>query len=148
MLFQVLAEGPGEAVGSGGRYDRLFDRFGLARSAAGFAIDLGNLGWALERSGAVVAVTTKVLVSAAADRTEMAEAVLGELRRRGVACAIGPEGRTDAYARAWRYTHTVVVAADAAELVELGTGAARSRRAPILRATWQVPSWRSSDTPT
>jgi ATP phosphoribosyltransferase regulatory subunit len=126
MLFQVLAEGPGEAVGSGGRYDRLFDRFGLARSAAGFAIDLGNLGWALERSGAVVAATVKVLVTAPADRTETAEAVLGELRRRGVACAVGPDVRSDAYARAWRYTHTIVIAADAAELVNVGTGAARS----------------------
>ena len=51
MLFQVLAEGPGEAVGSGGRYDGLFDRFGFSRPAAGFAIDLGNLSWALDRTG-------------------------------------------------------------------------------------------------
>ncbi len=40
MSFTVLAAGPGEPVGAGGRYDHLLQRFGLAQPATGFALDL------------------------------------------------------------------------------------------------------------
>ncbi len=107
MLFQVLAEGPGEAVGSGGRYDRLFDRFGVARPSAGFAIDVGNLGWALDRAGGHAPPRVRVLVSGAG-----AEALLGELRRVGIACAVAPAPHATEYARAWRYSHRLDLAGD------------------------------------
>lgn len=48
-MFQVLAHGPGEPIASGGRYDTLLPRFGLADTqAAGFAVDINNLCWALD----------------------------------------------------------------------------------------------------
>ncbi len=51
-MFQLLAHGPGEPIASGGRYDTLLPRFGLSNTpAAGFAIDLNNLCWALETEG-------------------------------------------------------------------------------------------------
>src|SRR5260221_2994855 len=87
MLFQVLAEGPGEPVGSGGRYDRLFDRFAGSRPAAGFAMDLGNLIWALGRSGMCPTSRARVLVTSLSGGD--ADSLLSELRRRGVACAGG-----------------------------------------------------------
>src|SRR6202008_1192257 len=42
MHFSVLAHGPGEARGSGGRYDNLLARFGFDAPATGFALDLGH----------------------------------------------------------------------------------------------------------
>jgi ATP phosphoribosyltransferase regulatory subunit len=123
MLFQVLADGPGEAVGSGGRYDRLFDRFGGARPAAGFAIDLGNLGWALDRSGTSPARRVRVLL--APEGGASAEALAGELRRVGVSCAAGPDRAALEYARAWRYTHCLEVSAAGVTLVDVETGARR-----------------------
>ena len=45
--FALLARGPGEPIGGGGRYDALLGRIGPERSASGFAIDIDNLDWAL-----------------------------------------------------------------------------------------------------
>ena len=49
--FTLLARGPGEPVGAGGRYDGLLARFGAAQPATGFGIDLANLEWALSEVG-------------------------------------------------------------------------------------------------
>jgi ATP phosphoribosyltransferase regulatory subunit len=122
MLFQVLAEGPGEAVGSGGRYDRLFDRFGSARPAAGFAIDLGNLAWALERAGHSGERRAKILVAARPGEEAFAEALLAELRRRGISCAAGELSTGLGYASAWRYSHFVEASARGSKLTALDTG--------------------------
>jgi ATP phosphoribosyltransferase regulatory subunit len=51
MSFSVLAAGPGEPIGNGGRYDQLLQRYGAARPATGFAFDLENLQWALRACG-------------------------------------------------------------------------------------------------
>ena len=45
--FTLLARGPGEPIGGGGRYDALLGRIGPERTASGFAIDIDNLDWAL-----------------------------------------------------------------------------------------------------
>lgn len=45
--FALLARGPGEPIGGGGRYDTLLGRIGPERTASGFAIDIDNLDWAL-----------------------------------------------------------------------------------------------------
>lgn len=122
MLFHVLADGPGEPVGAGGRYDRLFDRFGAPRPAAGFAVDLGNLIWALDRSGKSLLPELRVLVKGA-DATNL----LAELRRRGVSSAPAPATDAEAYARAWRYTHVVEIGETASTLMDIST----SHRHPI-----------------
>ncbi|HEY2732349.1 MAG TPA: ATP phosphoribosyltransferase regulatory subunit, partial [Polyangiales bacterium] len=51
MSFNVLAKGPGESIGAGGRYDRLLGRYGFQQPATGFAFDLENLQWALHAAG-------------------------------------------------------------------------------------------------
>jgi ATP phosphoribosyltransferase regulatory subunit len=123
MLFQVLADGPGEAVGSGGRYDRLFDRFGGAREAAGFAIDLGNLGWALDRAGTSAARRVRVLLSSSGGAS--VAAIAGELRRLGVPCAEAPESSYVEYARAWRFSHVLEVSAAGVTLLDVEAGTRR-----------------------
>src|SRR4029077_20202101 len=51
MHFSILAHGPGEALGGGGRYDNLLGRFPFPAPATGFALDLGNLQWTLRATG-------------------------------------------------------------------------------------------------
>ncbi|MBM4363950.1 MAG: ATP phosphoribosyltransferase regulatory subunit, partial [Deltaproteobacteria bacterium] len=119
VVFQLLAEGPGEAFGSGGRYDRLLDRFGAPRPAAGFGLDLGNLAWALARAGALDPVIPRVLVRG--DAT-----LAAALRARGVPVARAPAGAALDYARAWRYTHLLSADAAGGELVDVAAGRSHS----------------------
>jgi ATP phosphoribosyltransferase regulatory subunit len=99
--FQILAEGPGQAVASGGRYDALYGLFGAARPAAGAAIQLDHLRWALrdtlEESRARVVV----------ERGEKnpTEAALFALRAAKIPCVSISKEETLDYARAWRYSH-------------------------------------------
>ncbi len=104
--FQLLAEGPGCAIGSGGRYDRLLARYGTPRPAAGFALDLDHIGWALALQGGEPAAERRVLVAAG----PASAALLRALRARGIPCVVAPSddpATNDAYARATRFTHIV-----------------------------------------
>jgi ATP phosphoribosyltransferase regulatory subunit len=116
-VFELHAAGPGRAIGSGGRYDGLCERFGRARPAAGFAFMLDELGWALTSAGRVAADAPRVLVSGAD------AAVLDALRASRVACAPAPDGDPSAYARAYRYTHLVEVTLTTATLERVAGGA-------------------------
>jgi ATP phosphoribosyltransferase regulatory subunit len=104
-LFQVLAEGPGQAVGAGGRYDSLFGRFGAERPAAGFAVQIDNLRWALGSAMPENPEPRVLLVPGA--ESAVVEATLTALRDAKIACAVGPETNPLDYARSWRYSHVV-----------------------------------------
>jgi ATP phosphoribosyltransferase regulatory subunit len=83
VMFQVLAEGPGQAVASGGRYDELYSRFGIEREAAGAAINIDHLRWALgtlaERPIARILVATDKAPSAGREQ----ETAVSALRAKG-----------------------------------------------------------------
>jgi ATP phosphoribosyltransferase regulatory subunit len=113
VMFQILAEGPGAAVGSGGRYDGLLARFGMPRAAAGFAVDLDNLGWALAKTGPSEREPARVLVSGDAN------GVLGALREAGIRCAAAPATDALSYAEAWRYSHWLDLQKPTAALVSV-----------------------------
>ncbi|MEE8717377.1 MAG: ATP phosphoribosyltransferase [Coriobacteriales bacterium] len=49
MVFAAYAPGMGSPLGSGGRYDHVFERYGNPRAAAGFALSLDALQTALDR---------------------------------------------------------------------------------------------------
>lgn len=100
VTFQILAHGPGEAVGSGGRYDRMFEQFGSARPAAGFAIDLGNLCWALNDAGQAGTARKRVLV---VGPTALLPEVCRGLREQEIVCAVAVSSGNRDYAAAWRY---------------------------------------------
>jgi ATP phosphoribosyltransferase regulatory subunit len=118
-LFHLFAEGPGEPIGSGGRYDDLLGRFGAPMPAAGFALDLDNLAWALGTLGREEPLDPRVLVKAGA-RTG---ALCSCLRRRGIGCAAGPETDSGAYARAWGFSHVLSFGSqDELELFEPSSG--------------------------
>jgi ATP phosphoribosyltransferase regulatory subunit len=100
-IFHLLAEGPGEPIGSGGRYDDLLGRFGAPMPAAGFALDLDNLSWALRAQGAEAPREPRVLVLS----SPRSLAICESLRRFGVGCVISRDADPEGYARAWGFSH-------------------------------------------
>ncbi len=100
-MFSVLARGPGEPLASGGRYDNVYARFGLPRPAAGCAIDLNNVCWALEEEGWIEPRYPTIVVEADASR-----ALLTRLRSSEVACAVTRED-PQSYADAWGFGFTL-----------------------------------------
>jgi len=115
LMFQIHADGPGSPIGAGGRYDGLLGRFGAPRAAAGFALSLDHLAWALESIGREEAAPVRLLTLGAS------ESLLAGLRAEGVACAAAATSRSEAlaYARAWRYSHVLEVQASGASLLRV-----------------------------
>lgn len=103
-IFHVLAPGPGEPIGAGGRYDDLLGRFGVPMPAVGFGLHLDALAWAREAAGVRDERAARVLVAADGP----GEAIVGALRARGVTAVLHGEGDDPRrYARAFRFTHLV-----------------------------------------
>jgi ATP phosphoribosyltransferase regulatory subunit len=94
-MFQVLAEGPGEALAAGGRYDHLYPRYGLNRPAAGCAFDVNNVCWALERAGFREPEFPKVALPKGSGW-----ALQDALRAAQIVCAV-TEGEPAHYAADW-----------------------------------------------
>ncbi|MEB2312134.1 MAG: ATP phosphoribosyltransferase regulatory subunit [Sorangiineae bacterium] len=118
VTFQLLAAGPGQPVGSGGRYDGLLARFGAPRPAAGFGLDLDNLAWALAHAGVAAPPPPRVLVSG-----EGALPLLAALRARGLACAPAPSGAdAEGYASAWSFSYRLALDGAGARLLSNGRG--------------------------
>ena len=118
-MFQFLAEGPGLPIGSGGRYDALYARFGVQHPAAGCALDLDNLEWACRHGRAAQKPPVRVLVSGSA--SEVRKALL-ELRAEGVIAAGAPEHEPLQYARAWGFSHLLQLSAEGASLTQVSDG--------------------------
>ncbi|HYO97123.1 MAG TPA: ATP phosphoribosyltransferase regulatory subunit [Polyangiaceae bacterium] len=121
-LFQIYAHGPGRAIGAGGRYDGLLERFGAPRPAVGFAFELDDLGWALTRAGKVSPLPARLLLIAQA--AELAPT----LRSAGFAAAVAPDENALAHARAWRYSHLVEVDVDSLRVTEVASGSSETLR--------------------
>jgi ATP phosphoribosyltransferase regulatory subunit len=99
LTFSIYAEGPGEPIGAGGRYDELLSRFGAPLPAVGFGLDLDALASALRAAGVAAASAAGVVcVGSAGDGR------LAALRARGIrAVAVGTHDAALAYARAWGF---------------------------------------------
>ncbi|HSO35697.1 MAG TPA: ATP phosphoribosyltransferase regulatory subunit, partial [Labilithrix sp.] len=101
-IFSIYAEGPGEPIGAGGRYDELLARFGAPMAAVGFGIDLDALAWALRSAGVAALPRSGVIYVGTNDDGRVAA-----LRRRGIpAVAIAYHDAALAHARSWG--HAVV----------------------------------------
>ncbi len=110
VTFQILGDGVGSPLASGGRYDELLERFGTRRPATGCGIDLEHLETALDQVGAMrdVHPQPRALLSGPADARRHAAA---GLRSRGVAVAeYAPASVSDVvgFARDGAYDHAFV----------------------------------------
>ena len=125
-LFHLLADGPGEPFGSGGRYDDLLGRFGAPMPAAGFALDLDNLAWALRAAGREEPLEPRVLVALG----ERSQASCQALRGLGIGCVPHRGDSALAYAQAWGFSHILC----------RGDGSLDELIATIGQARWPVPA--------
>ncbi len=134
VSFSLLAEGPGEALGAGGRYDRLLGRFGAPAPATGFALDLDHLIWALRRAGTDWKGPRRPRVVAIdPDDTSIHALRAGDVQ---VATLPGSDASGAlAFARAWRYD-AILVAGDlerVADGARLGTPVGENEVAALTR---------------
>jgi ATP phosphoribosyltransferase regulatory subunit len=99
--FALLADGPGEALGAGGRYDDLLGRFGRPLPASGFAIDLDHLARAIAVQGRSRREDVLRVVVVGATAASVAKT----LRAEGVRAAVLTDASLDEasdYARSWQ----------------------------------------------
>ena len=121
-LFHLLADGPGEPFGSGGRYDDLLARFDTPMPAAGFGLDLDNLSWSMRVAGKEEGLDTRVLVGV----SQAPPALCDALRALGVGCVAVSPGEAEVYARGWSFSHLLREGPSGKiELVHLATGDAQ-----------------------
>jgi len=121
MSFNVLADGPGEPVASGGRYDQLLSRYGVSRPATGFAFDLENLQWALRVAGQSEALERRPfrLALGPGDAKTLRE-LASRLRMHGLIVATLPIHQNAAeclaFAKAWSYDALLSVEGERGEI--------------------------------
>ena len=128
VSFTLLAEGPGEPVGGGGRYDELLARFGAPQPATGFAIDVENLEWALAANAVRARGPGPLRVALAGGDSERIAIVADALRRQGTRVSMLHRRSRKAaaqYARAWGHDAAISVGDD-------GIVAVRSRDGETL----------------
>jgi ATP phosphoribosyltransferase regulatory subunit len=106
-IFHLLAPGPGEPIGAGGRYDDLLGRFDVPMPAVGFALHLDAVAWALEAAGVPDERPPSVLLVA----SERAEAQAQALRAAGIPAVVHAAVEAERYARAWHFSHVITDAA-------------------------------------
>jgi ATP phosphoribosyltransferase regulatory subunit len=101
-IFTIYAEGPGEPIGGGGRYDDLLARYGAPRPAVGLGLDLDALAWALHDGQAPRPRPSGVVVVSAPDKRPNPR--VDELRKRGIpAVSVADAASAHAYAKAWGF---------------------------------------------
>lgn len=106
MRFGLLAAGPGEALGGGGRYDGLLTRFGWDAPATGFALDLGHLQWTLRDAGRGALETSELRAIVAGTDARSTGEIAARLRRADMVAATLDHidrARCLAFARTWGY---------------------------------------------
>lgn len=125
MHFSVLAHGPGEALGSGGRYDSLLQRFGFDAPATGFALDLGHLQSTLPASGRGLIARSELRLAIAGSDRKRVQALARELRAAELVAATVPASDPAhclAFARTWGYDAVLTVAREGIALLRVADG--------------------------
>jgi ATP phosphoribosyltransferase regulatory subunit len=115
VIFHVLAAGPGEPIGAGGRYDDLLARFDAPMPAVGFALNLDSVAWARDAAGVSDAAPPRAVVTSAAlasGADARVRGLVGALRARGIAAIAHAAPGALEHARAWRSSHLVEVCSD------------------------------------
>ena len=85
--FEVFSVDSGFALGSGGRYDTLLSRFGVALPATGFVLHVDRCHDSLVRRAGALAAPAVLQVSWESDAHAEALELARDLRSRGLACA-------------------------------------------------------------
>lgn len=126
--FALLADGPGEPIGSGGRYDDLLGRFGHPSPGAGFALDLDHLAWALRAGGVARPSAPEIDCALIAGKKYAAAAreLAATLRAKNVRLAdLGARSASDArgWCAAWSVPALLEVSARGLTRLDVSSGA-------------------------
>jgi len=129
ITFQGFLSGMGRAVCSGGRYDNLTARYGQPAAATGFAFNLLNLLFALDRElDERAARHTDVLLVQTGSDKRPAQQIARALRDQGYSAARDiiprPLDKTLEYARLMNYRYVMLIAEEGADLhlIHIGDG--------------------------
>jgi ATP phosphoribosyltransferase regulatory subunit len=134
-IFHLLAPGPGEPIGAGGRYDDLLARFDAPMPAVGFALYLDAVAWAREAAGIHDRPPRSAVVACGSD--DEAAPIVAALRARGIAAVAHAAAGAAAYAAAWRFSHLVTASGDPRRY------RAESGGEPVIKGVWGGGSWGS-----
>ncbi len=129
VSMTLLAAGPGEPLGMGGRYDDLLGRYEAPAPATGFAFEVDNVLWALSDAGVSLRgqLPLRVVVAGGsyARRRKTAEA----WRNRGARVAVLPAKSDDEaqqYAKAWDYDLSIWQQGNSGRLTRVQDGRTRA----------------------
>lgn len=151
VSFTFLAHGPGEPIGSGGRYDGLLARFGAPAPATGFGLDLSNVEWALVSAGRWTDAPRPARFVISGESTSDRQQWAARLRQAGLSAAILPESSPEQaldYARAWGYDAAVICRPGGAEVRRVEDGETRelpSTQELDALAQWARPARRAEE---
>ncbi|MFW2390069.1 MAG: ATP phosphoribosyltransferase regulatory subunit [Polyangiales bacterium] len=129
VSMTLLATGPGEPLGMGGRYDDLLRRYDAPAPATGFAFEVDNVLWALSEAGVSLrgALPLRVLVAGGSNARRRSTADLW--RNRDARVATVPAKTSDEakqYAKAWDYDLLIWQQGNNARLTRLQDGRTRA----------------------
>ena len=106
VSMTLMAEGPGEPLGMGGRYDDLLGQYDAPAPATGFAFEVDNVLWALSEAGVSLRGKLPLRVVVAGGSYASRRAVAERWRNGGARAAVIPAKSADEakrYAKAWDY---------------------------------------------
>ena len=152
MSFSLLAAGPGEPIGSGGRYDQLLERYGASQPATGFAFDLENLQWALRAAGRPLAERAQLRLVLALGDAHSQRALARSLREFDIVVATLPlyddVESCLAFARAWGYDAVLVLGDPRARMVRARDAEERAVATANPAAVVALHTWAQQTEPT
>ena len=131
VSMTLLAEGPGEPLGMGGRYDDLLGRYGAPSPATGFAFEVDNVSWALSEAGISLEgeLPLRALVAGASRARQRSTAA--QWRSVGARVAVVPSKTAEEakrYAKAWDYDLLIWQSGSEAKLTRMKDGRTRTLR--------------------
>ncbi len=128
VSMTLLAEGPGEPLGLGGRYDHLLGRYDAPAPATGFAFEVDNVLWALSDAGISLQSELPLRVLVAGGTPARQRKLADQWRTEGArVAAIRTKTVDDAkrYAKAWDYDVLVWQTGKTTRLIRLHDGRSR-----------------------
>jgi ATP phosphoribosyltransferase regulatory subunit len=131
VSMTLLADGPGEPLGMGGRYDDLLGRYGAPAAATGFAFDVDNVSWALSEAGISLESALPLRALVAGGTYARQRNAAARWRALGARVAVVPSKTADEakrYAKAWDYDLLIWQSGSGAKLTRVKDGRARTLR--------------------
>ena len=131
VSMTLLAEGPGEPLGMGGRYDDLLGRYDAPAPATGFAFDVDNVSWALAEAGISLESELPLRALVAGGSSARGRKAAAQWRACGARVAVVPSktvGEAKRYAKAWDYDLLIWQSGSETKLTRVSDGRSRTLR--------------------